>query len=773
MPQYDSSHTGQEVDEAVDIVLGNKSKGDNKTPVYLNANGVAVAVTKDTTAMQNSANPITSGGAYTGLSVKLPMTDVDTNTALGTSDTKVPSCGAVEGYVENVMDTKQDPVSGGIGINVKNNVVSVDTDYESITTIGDFDNKWEYLPELEEGNGDDLVAKMEAAKHSSFDLSKFTKVGSPIVTSDGIASGFSYQNFLRILNPPTLTNNNSWEVITPILKVNSVAQMDNVFNYFYGAVATLNRLVVSLKNDNTILVLIGTDNYTDIIRDTTLTYTANDTFQFKFTHSLNQYAVFYKKNNSNWIFLKSVTNSDGFSVSAADICNGFAGSADLKTTSIIVDGVEVFSGNKTGIDTIKPVDFTAITSSASSPFVNPSLPFSDNGLTISADGIASGFSSSNLIQVAKNIVLGDDFEIHYSFTTASVLTEGYQGLYRLIKSGTNTAIGVLFKLNSAVRLECAFGGEYYTIKNTMSPNTKYKIKIIVKNNLFSCVYSTDNGATWQQDTAPKATNMNITDAIGLIYLGNNSVQNYWYGSIDLNSFKIYVKGELVYQPCLKIPYTLTSQGNKIVDAQYKSRVEDEEAQAGYTPYDVLETEITEDFIKVGSPTISDGVASGFSDNNYLYEDLTLSYQNELIMCHEFIWNGVNPSNTGYLVTLANGTSATARITSYISYYQNKTVLSTYLGSIYVQYPVPFQANIPIQIKYILTPTTGRIIVTQNGQTLKDVASSFTMNNFIKLLVGRTVSGGGTVDGSIDLNTLKIYVDGKLVYTPYKLYDTNT
>ena len=42
-----------------------------------------------------------------------------------------------------------------------------------------------------------------------------------------------------------------------------------------------------------------------------------------------------------------------------------------------------------------------------------------------------------------------------------------------------------------------------------------------------------------------------------------------------------------------------------------------------------------------------------------------------------------------------------------------------------------------------------------------------MNNFIKLLVGRTVSGGGTVDGSIDLNTLKIYVDGKLVYTPYK------
>ena len=75
----------------------------------------------------------------------------------------------------------------------------------------------------------------------------------------------------------------------------------------------------------------------------------------------------------------------------------FYGSIDLKQFSITVDGVEVFSGNKTGIDTIKPVDFTAITSGQDSPFENPDLPFSDSGLTISTDGVASGFSAENQV----------------------------------------------------------------------------------------------------------------------------------------------------------------------------------------------------------------------------------------------------------------------------------------------------------------------------------------------------------------------------------------
>ena len=164
MPQYDSTHTGQQIDEAVDIVLGNKSKGDSTTPVYLDADGLAVAITKDSTPTDGSANPITSGGVYTALDLKVPMESIDSSTSLGTSDTKLPTSGAVKSYVEGVMAPKQDPVSEGLGLNIENNIVSVDTNYEDITTSGDLDNKWGYFSNFEEGNGEDLANKMAASK---------------------------------------------------------------------------------------------------------------------------------------------------------------------------------------------------------------------------------------------------------------------------------------------------------------------------------------------------------------------------------------------------------------------------------------------------------------------------------------------------------------------------------------------------------------------------------------------------------------------------------
>jgi hypothetical protein len=62
------------------------------------------------------------------------------------------------------------------------------------------------------------------------------------------------------------------------------------------------------------------------------------------------------------------------------------------------------------------------------------------------------------------------------------------------------------------------------------------------------------------------------------------------GSIfDLNAFKIYVDGNLVYQPCLKIPYTLSKTGSKIVDSIYRDRVTDMYEQFGYAPYYTLDT----------------------------------------------------------------------------------------------------------------------------------------------------------------------------------------
>ena len=95
------------------------------------------------------------------------------------------------------------------------------------------------------------------------------------------------------------------------------------------------------------------------------------------------------------------------------------------------------------------------------------------------------------------------------------------------------------------------------------------------------------------------------------------------GSIDLNSFKIYVDGSLVYQPCLKIPYTQSKTGSKIVDSIYRNRVSDMYSQFGYanyytlsdTDYTLPQGEIYGNIQQTLRNTKQNGIAK-----NYLYSD---------------------------------------------------------------------------------------------------------------------------------------------------------
>ena len=44
-----------------------------------------------------------------------------------------------------------------------------------------------------------LFEQISERKHSTFDLSKFSVVGSPTITDDGIASGFSTANYIKTI----------------------------------------------------------------------------------------------------------------------------------------------------------------------------------------------------------------------------------------------------------------------------------------------------------------------------------------------------------------------------------------------------------------------------------------------------------------------------------------------------------------------------------------------------------------------------------------------
>ena len=226
------------------------------------------------------------------------------------------------------------------------------------------------------------------------------------------------------------------------------------------------------------------------------------------------------------------------------------------------------SSIKTGIDTIKPDDYKVV-----------------GAPTITDDGVVSEFTSASYITgYTLDLPNITEFTIYSRFTTPSNLTVNTFGCVWFLDNswGFRQNNGPLFNiLNSAGTL---FGGganltadtEYENVYtyNTSTGDYVFKIKKVD-----DAVYTVTTG---------NQTGFNISSS-QVVRFGTWDVRALGVGSsIDLNAFKIYVDGNLVYQPCLKIPYTQSKTGSKIVNATYRDRVQDMYEQYGYAPYYTLD-----------------------------------------------------------------------------------------------------------------------------------------------------------------------------------------
>lgn len=399
--------------------------------------------------------------------------------------------------------------------------------------------------------------------HSTFDRSKFTVVGSPIVTDDGIASGFSSSNYLRI---------QQLDFTGKDFKINfkfTVGSTPLAGYVFCDSVTPNNFCLWYWSNSGSAPYSVGLKiNGVDVIKKTSDAYELNSTYEGCISRTGDYYHLWYKDVNTGVVRESTTTNSDYAQTSIITTLNigysNFGGSIDLKQFSIKVGGVPVFSGNKTGIDTIKANDYTVV----GSP-------------TISADGIASGFSGSNYLTttLSQSLTL-DKVDIWNSFTSSSA-TSGSE-IILAITSDTqlvNTVLQVaLNRSTGQIQIGChndtTWGG-HNSSNNTINSLTKYYYHVYYKDGYIKLDLSTD-GITYN-NVINDAITVSSSFASSKIYIGSISQStNYLQGSIDLNAFKIYVDGDLVYQPCLKIPYTESADkyGSKIVNGVYRDRVLD-------------------------------------------------------------------------------------------------------------------------------------------------------------------------------------------------------
>lgn len=413
---------------------------------------------------------------------------------------------------------------------------------------------------------------------STFDNTKFTVVGSPVITDDGIASGFSDNNYVRIDTIPT----KAFDVEYNFNTGNYAGAGGSIFlfNYPYRLYFNPNEYAITMSYYDS----NGTIKYVAIG-----TITANANYKLKlhiengnFKSKLINLDTTVETSNTYTNFYTNYTD-----LTNIRLMNGYFGSIDLKQFSITVDGVSVFSGNKTGIDTIKPDDYTVV-----------GTP------TISADGIASGFSEDNNY-VLKTLNLSNASSLRIEFANIYCprqTTERHKAFFEIQPGSNSSYFGLRFFRNFAINggLGAVYptssgGATVVDLSPSLNTAENFSGYIEIKNNILSFVINDTACGSYELTTEQLAyifTNVNLS--IGAT-THSGSGQYLADGSIDLNAFKIYIDGNLLYQPCLKIPYTYAgngkgynaSTGSKVVQSIYRDRVSDMYEQFGYAPYYTL------------------------------------------------------------------------------------------------------------------------------------------------------------------------------------------
>ena len=415
--------------------------------------------------------------------------------------------------------------------------------------------------------------------HSTFDKSKFIIEGTPTITDDGIISGFTTDDYLT--KTVNLDGTKTFEILFKF-KTPSVINADGAIIAKTSSPCINYRLNSAKKVFCEFSISSSTRHY----NTSTATLEENTEYYGKISYDKSKVYFYASEDNITFTNLVEFSNISDFtgieefilgvgrSPGSSYYATPFQGSIDLKLFSVFVDGVPIFNGNDGGIDTIKPNNYTVV-----------GTP------TISNNGIVRGFSASNYLTATITSLTLDKINIFGSFSTDSLLTGSKEiiaiadssslsdTILQIILDGNNSKIGI------GCHNDTTWTG-YYSANNTIASNTNYYYHVYYKDGNIKLDLSTDN--ITYTNVVNNAITVNSSYSSTQVYFGSIADANYFTGSIDLNAFKIYLDGDLVYQPCLKIPYTLSKTGSKVADVAYRDRVSDMYEQFGYAPYYIID-----------------------------------------------------------------------------------------------------------------------------------------------------------------------------------------
>ena len=552
--------------------------------------------------------------------------------------------------------------------------------------------------------------------HSTFDLSKFEVVGSPTITSDGVASGFSgsdyiYSDILVISNTIKIRfafiykNNESQQVW---LKLVGTTADNNLTDFEYGKFSSAGNMYIRATiNGAKNTYIYATNSFSN-------NWTDGDVIECEFNLSLRGCTgAILNTTKSIGANINYTYSVDELSFNRVNIGgHGTISLIDLKQFSITVDDKEVFNGNKTGLDVIREDNYTIV----GSP-------------NITDDGVASGFSGEDCLalpyifnpeskpwEIIIKAKMDEAGENNYrSLLGSNILGTDNQGI-ALAYRKDGTGLTFWFSSNGASwDIGSIFG------RTVLDINKSYYIKVSFNGSIYEGSVSED-GKTWiSQGSISSTTPIFVSTqplAIGDNKYSQNKI-NFWKGSIDLNAFKIYVDGNLIYQPCLKIPYTESKTGSKIVDVTYRDRIKDAYEQQGQAIYYTIDEENKNFTLPMGE------IYGMIEDKQYQLDDKVSLTKDEIISGQKTFENNItiNGNNVNIMPTASDG-SITFSDGERIRFAQGgQTVISSNNTSIYLRTKSNRDGTNQVELK-----TDGTLSATKFKGPLEGIATQATKDS---------------------------------------------
>lgn len=426
-----------------------------------------------------------------------------------------------------------------------------------------------------------------------FDISKFTIVGSPTITSDGVASGFSNDNYLS--RNITLDSAKIFDIVFKFRTPETITIGQILGNS--GGPAPVSYPVINyrINNNKTIMCEFSITSTARHYTNSTFTVMGNTDYYGKISYDKTKVIFYISTNAKDWTIIATLNNisdfigeftfNEGFGRALGNVALAFpfTGSIDLTKFKITVDNQTVFTGTKPVhlLERRKPKvwnkgQFTIVG--------NPS---------ISGDGVASGFSGSDYLTIPTiDLSQADSFELILPYITPPELSNGQKYIY--VGDNFNMSVnltGYLYYFNLTFEDDTK-AVLYDHTSISKEPNSLYLIKLTFNiNEGYKAYYKLPNSNEWVLHRTNTTTKRLKASAfiykIGQMY----STGTYgWNGSVPLKSLKITTDNTLVF------------------DGGAETYV--------YDP---------SKFTVVGSPTVTEyGILSNCSSTNYVNTQVQLS-----------------------------------------------------------------------------------------------------------------------------------------------------